>query len=95
MITVVTMVTVVNVVTVVTMESRGVAVVLVGVVHTQTLHCPVGVSLVPVLRISADSRYLVFVRYLCLCVCVCVCVCVYVCVYVYIYVCVWVGGGRE
>ena len=41
MITVVTVVTVVNVVTMVTMASRGVAVVLVGVVHTQTSHCPV------------------------------------------------------
>ena len=49
MITVVTVVTVVNVVTMVTMASRGVAVVLVGVVHTQTSHCPVAVSLVQVL----------------------------------------------
>ena len=49
MITVVTMATVVTVVTVVTIARRGVAVVLVEVVHTQTLHCPMAVSLVPVL----------------------------------------------
>jgi len=48
-VTMVTLVTVVTVVTMVTMASRGMAVVLVEVVHSQTLHCPMAVFLVPAL----------------------------------------------